>query len=94
MRDTQLVQTAVIGDERSDVPVVLPVEAIELDAFHRTHAHDTFWCGTLLGGCGAQPAHKLHLGRQCHFQHYPQSGGTRSSTAGHGSASPVPTTCT
>ncbi|MGW1496391.1 hypothetical protein [Streptomyces sp. NPDC002402] len=75
MRDTRLVQTAVIGDEHSDVPVVLPTEAIELDVFRRAHAHDTFWCGLLLGGCGAQLAHKLYLERQCHFQHYPQASG-------------------
>ncbi|GAA0899573.1 hypothetical protein GCM10009574_084570 [Streptomyces asiaticus] len=36
MRDTRLVQTAVIGDEHSDVPVVLPAEAIELDVFRAT----------------------------------------------------------
>jgi hypothetical protein len=75
VRDTRLVQTAVIGDEHSDVPIVLPTEAIELDAFRRGHGHDTFWCGVLLGGCGAQLAHKLYVDRQCHFQHYPQPGG-------------------
>ncbi|MER5696103.1 hypothetical protein ACWDBO_29915 [Streptomyces mirabilis] len=68
-------QTAVIGDEHSDVPVVLPTEAIELDGFRRSHAHDTFWCGLLLGGCGAQLAHKLYVDRQCHFQHFPQANG-------------------
>ena len=73
VRDTRLVQTAVIGDEHSDVPIVLPPEAIELDAFRRAHARDTFWCGLLLGGCGAQLADKLYVDRQCHFQHYPQA---------------------
>ncbi|WP_329550406.1 hypothetical protein [Streptomyces sp. NBC_00696] len=68
-------QTAVIGDEHSDAPVVLPIEAIELDVFRHMHAHDTFWCGMLLGGCGAQLAHKLYIDRQCHFQHYPQPDG-------------------
>ncbi|MEW2570234.1 hypothetical protein [Streptomyces sp. NPDC047070] len=76
MRDTRLVQTAVIGDEHSDVPVVLPTEAIELDAFRRVHGHDTFWCGLLLGGCGTQLTHKLYVDRQCHFQHRAQLGGT------------------
>jgi len=74
-RDTRLVQTAVIGDEHSDVPIVLPTEAIELDGFRRSHVHDTFWCGVLLGGCGAQLAHKLYVDRQCHFQHFPQPDG-------------------
>lgn len=75
MRDTRLVQTAVIGDEQSDVPVLLPSEAIELDAFRGAHRHDTFWCGLLLGGCGGQLATKLYLDRQCHFQHHPLPGG-------------------
>ncbi|WP_424864342.1 hypothetical protein [Streptomyces sp. SAI-163] len=70
-------QTAVIGDEHSDVPVVLPIEAIALDAFRRRHRGDSFWCGLLLGGCGARLADKLYIDRQCHFQHYPagQHGG-------------------
>ncbi|WP_324790415.1 hypothetical protein [Streptomyces sp. H51] len=71
MRDSRLVQTAVIGNEHSDVPVVLPVAAIELDAFRRRHRGDSFWCGLLLGGCGARLADKLYVDRQCHFQHYP-----------------------
>jgi hypothetical protein len=75
VRDTRLVQTAVIGDEHSDVPVVLPTEAVHLDAFRRVHGHDTIWCGLLLGGCGAQLAHKLYVDRQCHFQHHPQPNG-------------------
>ncbi|MER7191383.1 hypothetical protein [Streptomyces flaveolus] len=65
-------QTAVIGNEHSDVPVVLPMKAIELDAFRRRHRGDSFWCGLLLGGCGARLADKLYVDRQCHFQHYPQ----------------------
>ncbi|MET8816467.1 hypothetical protein ABZW47_31260 [Streptomyces sp. NPDC004549] len=60
-----------IGNEHSDVPVVLPMAAIELDAFRRRHRGDSFWCGLLLGGCGARLADKLYLDRQCHFQHYP-----------------------
>ncbi|WP_127452632.1 hypothetical protein [Streptomyces sp. B29(2018)] len=75
MRDSRLVQTAVIGDEHSDVPVVLPPEAIEVDVFRHAHEEDTFWCGVLLGGCGAQLATKLYVDRQCHFQHFPQPNG-------------------
>ncbi|MFE7120124.1 hypothetical protein ACFU99_32345 [Streptomyces sp. NPDC057654] len=71
VRDTRLVQTAVIGDEQSDVPIILPTEAIELDVFRRAHQQDTFWCGLLLGGCGGQLGHKLYTDRQCHFQHNP-----------------------
>ncbi|MGW7314694.1 hypothetical protein [Streptomyces sp. NPDC054865] len=75
MRDSRLVQTAVIGDEHSDVPIVLPPEAIELDAFRHAHEGDTFWCGVLLGGCGARLATKLYVDRQCHFSHFPQPNG-------------------
>jgi hypothetical protein len=57
------------------VPIVLPTGAIELDGFRRSHAHDTFWCGILLGGCGAHLAHKLYVDRKCHFQHFPQVNG-------------------
>ncbi|MDI1459041.1 hypothetical protein NHG22_35320, partial [Streptomyces sp. ATE26] len=71
VRDSRLVQTAVIGNEHSDVPVVLPVAAIELNAFRRRHRGDSFWCGLLLGGCGARLADKLYVDRQCHFQQYP-----------------------
>ncbi|MET9615389.1 hypothetical protein [Kitasatospora indigofera] len=75
IRDTRLVQTAVIGDEHSDVPVFLPPEAIELDAFRAAHGTDTFWCGLLLGGCGGQLGSKLYYDRQCHFQHHRLPGG-------------------
>jgi hypothetical protein len=75
VRDTRLVQTAVIGDEHSDVPIILPTEAIELDVFRRGHQQDTFWCGLLLGGCGGQLATKLYVDRQCHFQHNPLPNG-------------------
>ncbi|MFG2841118.1 hypothetical protein ACGFYE_39780 [Streptomyces zaomyceticus] len=50
---------------------MLPLEAIELDAFRQQHEHDTFWCGLLLGGCGLQLTTKLYTDRVCHFAHYP-----------------------
>ncbi|WP_406482642.1 hypothetical protein [Streptomyces sp. NBC_01615] len=75
MRDTRLVQTAVVGDEHSDVPVVLPQEAIELDQFRHVHEHDTYWCGLLLGGCGSELTTKRYLQRQCHFAHVPLPSG-------------------
>ncbi|MFI9255160.1 hypothetical protein [Streptomyces sp. NPDC053069] len=43
------------------MPVILPTEAMELGGLRRVHAHDTFWCGIPLGGCGAQLAHKLYV---------------------------------
>ncbi|UYQ66336.1 hypothetical protein [Streptomyces peucetius] len=50
---------------------MLPLEAIELDAFRRRHEHDTYWCGLLLGGCGMQLTTKLYTDRVCHFAHHP-----------------------
>ncbi|MEU5499806.1 hypothetical protein [Streptomyces griseofuscus] len=50
---------------------MLPLEAIELDAFRRRREHDTFWCGLLLGGCGLQLTTKLYTDRVCHFAHHP-----------------------
>ncbi|WP_331741679.1 hypothetical protein [Streptomyces sp. NBC_01006] len=52
---------------------MLPLEAIELDAFRQRHEHDTFWCGLLLGGCGVQLTTKLYTDRVCHFAHHPGS---------------------
>jgi hypothetical protein len=70
-RDKRQIQTAVLGSADSEEPLTLPLEAIELDAFRRRHQHDTYWCGLLLGGCGAQLATKLYTDRVCHFAHHP-----------------------
>ncbi|MFF7780419.1 hypothetical protein ACFZCG_39155 [Streptomyces tanashiensis] len=69
--DRRQIQTAVLGSADSEEPLMLPLEAIELDAFRRQHEHDTFWCGLLLGGCGLQLTTKLYTDRVCHFAHYP-----------------------
>ncbi|MFB7763503.1 hypothetical protein [Streptomyces xiamenensis] len=58
-----------IGHAESEEPIILPMEAIELDAFRRRHVGDTFWCGLLLGGCGARLSSKLYTDRVCHFSH-------------------------
>jgi len=73
--DRRRIQTAVLGGADSDEPLMLPMEAIELDAFRRVHADDTFWCGTLLGGCGGQLTTKLYTDRACHFAHHPDPDG-------------------
>jgi hypothetical protein len=44
---------------------MLPLEAIELDAFRRRHEHDSFWCGLLLEGCDLQLTTKLYTDRVC-----------------------------
>ncbi|MDV7220175.1 hypothetical protein [Streptomyces prunicolor] len=46
--DRRQIQTAVLGGPDSEEPLMLPLEAIELDAFRRRHEHDTSW-GLLLG---------------------------------------------
>jgi hypothetical protein len=71
--DRRRIQTAVLGSADSDLPLMLPLEAIEVDAFRRRHVQDTFWCGLLLGGYGAQLTTKLYIDRVCHFAHFPDS---------------------
>ncbi|WP_246097523.1 hypothetical protein [Streptomyces botrytidirepellens] len=63
--DRRQIQTAVLGSADSEEPLILPLEAIELDAFRHWHEHDTFWCGLLLGGCGGQLTTKLYTDRVC-----------------------------
>ncbi|MFF4803430.1 hypothetical protein ACFY1U_34395 [Streptomyces sp. NPDC001351] len=67
--DRRQIQTAVLGGADWEEPLMLPLEAIERDAFRRRHEHDTFWCGLLLGGCGLQLITKLYTDRACHFAH-------------------------
>ncbi|GAA1501061.1 hypothetical protein GCM10009760_63580 [Kitasatospora kazusensis] len=64
-----------LGGAESDDPLILPLEAIELDAFRRHHTEDTFWCGLLLGGCGERLTTKLYTDRACHFAHFPDPTG-------------------
>ncbi|GAA3476181.1 hypothetical protein [Streptomyces yanii] len=74
--DRRRVQTAVIGHAESEDPVVLPMEAIELDSFRARHTGQSYWCGVWLGGCGHQLATKLYTDRACHFAHLPDPAGT------------------
>ncbi|MER5781304.1 hypothetical protein ABT104_06180 [Streptomyces mobaraensis] len=64
-----------LGSAGSEEPLILPMEAIEVDAFRRRHEHDTFWCGQLLGGCGGRLTTKLYTDRVCHFAHHPDPSG-------------------
>ncbi|MGW5866518.1 zinc finger domain-containing protein [Streptomyces sp. NPDC055239] len=74
-RDRRQIQTAVLGSADSEEPLMLPLEAIELDAFRHRHEQHTFWCGLLLGGCGGQLTTKLYTDRVCHFAHHPDPDG-------------------
>jgi hypothetical protein len=40
--DRRQIQTAVLGGTDSEEPLMLPLEAIELDAFRRRHEDDSF----------------------------------------------------
>ncbi|MFG2452663.1 hypothetical protein ACGFSG_25080 [Streptomyces sp. NPDC048512] len=62
-------QTAVIGDARSDHPVILPMEFTELEAWRRRHPNHTYWCGHELGGCGGRLMDRLYHDKVCHFAH-------------------------
>ncbi|WP_326778866.1 hypothetical protein [Streptomyces sp. NBC_01445] len=73
--DKRRIQTAVLGSADSEEPLLLPMEAIELDVFRHRYENDTFWCGTLLGGCGGQLTTKLYTDRACHFAHHPDPDG-------------------
>ncbi|GAA1234155.1 hypothetical protein GCM10009665_25520 [Kitasatospora nipponensis] len=73
--DKRRIQTAVLGGAESEEPLLLPLEAIELEAFRQRHVEDTFWCGLLLGGCGTQLTTKLYTDRVCHFSHLPDPTG-------------------
>ncbi|WP_216678347.1 hypothetical protein [Streptomyces sp. MNP-20] len=73
--DKRQIQTAVLGSAESEEPLLLPLEAIELDAFRHRHEGDSFWCGILLGGCGGQLTTKLYTDRACHFAHHPDPDG-------------------
>ncbi len=75
--DRRRIQTAVLGSVDSQEPLVLPLEAIELDAFRRQYEGLTFWCGSWLGGCGRQLTTKLYVDRVCHFAHYADADTTR-----------------
>jgi hypothetical protein len=63
--DRRRIQTAVLGSVDSQEPLVLPLEAIELDAFRKRYEGQTFWCGSWLGGCGRQLTTKLYVDRVC-----------------------------
>ncbi|MGW2522338.1 hypothetical protein ACWC09_36095 [Streptomyces sp. NPDC001617] len=62
--DRRQIQTAVLGSADSEESLMLPLEAIELDA-RRRHERDTFWCGLPPGGCGLQLITKLYTDRVC-----------------------------
>lgn len=71
MLDHRLVQTAVIGHKNSDQPVILPMDAWELDQWRKAHPNYTYWCGLQLGGCGGELTDRRCTTKVCHFAHHP-----------------------
>ncbi|WP_158708113.1 competence protein CoiA family protein [Streptomyces sp. NRRL F-2890] len=57
------------------MPVVLPPQTEEAKAFRRAYGENSFWCGTLLAGCGGQLMIRIPTGKVAHFAHHPQHDG-------------------
>ncbi|MFJ6783514.1 hypothetical protein [Streptomyces yangpuensis] len=66
-------QTAVIGHKNSDHPVILPMDAIELDQWRKAHPSYSYWCGIQLGGCGGELSDRRYTNKVCHFAHHPSA---------------------
>ncbi|CAO0833967.1 Competence protein CoiA-like family protein OS=Streptomyces microflavus OX=1919 GN=Smic_65470 PE=4 SV=1 [Streptomyces microflavus] len=69
--DTRKVQTAVTYGAESDQPVFLPYAHDNFYRFMRGRTRDDFYCGVLLGGCGAKSSPKRYMDKKCHFAHRP-----------------------
>ncbi|MFD0772767.1 hypothetical protein ACFQZ2_02400 [Streptomonospora algeriensis] len=83
VEDHRLVQTAVLDHQESEAPVGLPMDESGAQSFRLRNSGRTFWCGTLLGGCGGQLSDKIYREKACHFAHHPSSNGC---TRRHGGA--------
>ncbi|MFJ1751311.1 competence protein CoiA family protein [Kitasatospora sp. NPDC088134] len=69
-----------IGSGSSDLAIILPMQADELAVWRRKHPTYTYWCGTLLGGCGEPLTDRLYTDKVCHFAHHPHHACTRTAT--------------
>ncbi|MET9713352.1 competence protein CoiA family protein [Nocardiopsis alba] len=73
-KDRRKVQTAVTTTPDSHTPAYMPLDQDEAATFQE-QAHrsgTTFWCGTLLGGCGSKLSTKIYRARRAapHFAHH------------------------
>ncbi|MFF8841395.1 hypothetical protein ACF08N_01495 [Streptomyces sp. NPDC015127] len=66
-------QTAVVGGKNSEHPVILPMDARELDRWRRKHPNYSYWCGLQLGGCGGELSDRRYTDKVCHFAHHPSA---------------------
>ncbi|MFE0257514.1 competence protein CoiA family protein [Streptomyces sp. NPDC059010] len=53
------------------------MKARELTQWRQRHPQYTYWCGTLLGGCGERLTDRLYESKVCHFAHHPHHTCTR-----------------
>ncbi|MEV8307191.1 competence protein CoiA family protein [Streptomyces flavidovirens] len=53
------------------------MKATELVRWREQHPKYTYWCGTLLGGCGEPLTDRLYQAKVCHFAHHPHHTCTR-----------------
>ncbi|QHC26248.1 competence protein CoiA family protein [Streptomyces sp. GS7] len=53
------------------------MEAAELTRWRQQHPRYTYWCGTLLGGCGEPLTDRRYHSKVCHFAHHPHHTCTR-----------------
>ncbi|MGW7257750.1 hypothetical protein [Streptomyces sp. NPDC054834] len=86
MLDHRLVQTAVIGHKNSDHPVILPMDAWELDRWRKAHPDYSYWCGLQLGGCGGELSDRRYTTKVCHFAHHPTAPACNRKNNGESSA--------
>lgn len=86
LHDHRLVQTAVIGQKNSDLPIILPMDAFELDIWRKRHPDYTYWCGLQLGGCGGELSDRRCTDKVCHFAHQPDAPVCRRKATGESSA--------
>ncbi|WP_406389026.1 hypothetical protein [Streptomyces sp. NBC_00887] len=86
LHDHRLVQTAVIGQKNSDLPIILPMDAFELDIWRKRHPDYTYWCGLQLGGCGGELSDRRYTNKVCHFAHQPDAPVCRRKATGESSA--------
>ncbi|MEU5951482.1 competence protein CoiA family protein [Streptomyces sp. NPDC047525] len=53
------------------------MEAAELTRWRQLHPRYTYWCGSLLGGCGEPLTDRRYHSKVCHFAHHPHHTCTR-----------------
>jgi hypothetical protein len=71
--DTRKVQTAVLRAPESLQPIAMPFERIDAILLRDRYAHEGFFCGEWLGGCGRKLYTRIGPIRIPHFAHTPEN---------------------